>query len=254
MNMVDPTGHFSKYINYLRAANSSYSLADQFNKKALEAEKELNRIIEAGAWNFGGDEAKSNKIKQARSTHNYYRENADQFKKQGDYFTKLAALSTIPFVDEGKLLRDLENYDITNTNGEVVIASNYISAYKGKLVIRHSLSDVFGDSITSCAIMGTIFLNRNVTEEINKTENVLNHERGHLAQEEILGPRAYWEYIALPSLKHRNPQIYYYNQPWERGADDFGGVSRSRHTPEYGDSAMYYLAGAAYEAKLKGWR
>lgn len=47
-------------------------------------------------------------------------------------------------------------------------------------------------------------------------------------------------YIAIPSLKHRDPTNYYSN-PWELTADLFGGVERP-------GGASYYVDGAIGEA------
>lgn len=62
--------------------------------------------------------------------------------------------------------------------------------------------------------------------------NDLKHERGHQKQSLYLG----WLYlllIGLPSLignlLHRVLKFDYYKQPWEKWADKFGGVDRSKH-------------------------
>ena len=74
---------------------------------------------------------------------------------------------------------DISNYDKNNEDIEKVYESNYFSSYKGTLVIRHSSED-----LTSCAILGTIFLNHNEDENDQSTKaDTLNHEYGHTLQE-----------------------------------------------------------------------
>ena len=129
---------------------------------------------------------------------------------------------------------DLKNW-VTNTDERVVLEAEDYAFYKGRLVIRHSIKNQ-----TSCAIGGIIFLNRNLATNSPESIETVKHEYGHTVQESILGFSKYVRYIAIPSLKHRDPTNYYSN-PWELTADLFGGVERP-------GGASYYVDGAIGEA------
>ena len=118
---------------------------------------------------------------------------------------------------------DINNFDINNTDEDVVLDSNFFSGYKGKMVIRHGYEE-----LTSCAIGNTIFLNRDEKSGNQSSQNTVKHEYGHTVQAEILGGFRYFAKIAYPSVKgylSNVPYEDYYSQLWERGADFLGGVT-----------------------------
>ena len=131
-------------------------------------------------------------------------------------------------------IENMKNW-VTNTDERVVLEAENYAFYKGRLVIRHSIKGQ-----TSCAIGGIIFLNRNLVSNSPESIEIVKHEYGHTVQESILGFYKYVRYIAIPSLKHRDP-INYYSNPWELTADLFGEVERP-------GGASYYVDGAIGEA------
>lgn len=66
---------------------------------------------------------------------------------------------------------------------------------------------------------------------MQKYENDIRHEYGHTKQYDNLGPVKFIKDIAIPSMegytKNINQDKDYYSQPWERGADELGGVKRN---------------------------
>ena len=115
-----------------------------------------------------------------------------------------------------------------------VLSSNHVSFYKGVPVIRHSI-----EGATSCSFYG-IFLNR---ADVDAT--VLSHEWGHNVQAGLKGLPNYLFTIAAPSvtinlIARKNQFVYdnYFNFPWERSADWFGGVSRPQ--PEHKEFSLLF--------------
>lgn len=107
-----------------------------------------------------------------------------------------------------------------------------VSFYNGVLCLRHPLR-----RFTSAA--GVLFIllnsNRGRDRRYHAGIDTVRHEYGHMLQVKALGPFRFWRYIAVPSMRgycKKVPYAEYYNQPWERGADALGGVSRSAHTEE----------------------
>ena len=133
-------------------------------------------------------------------------------------------------VSADKFAKDLENFDINNSDVDKVYGATYFSAYKGVLVIRHS-----SDTLTSWALNGVIYLNHDLDNDLySKRKNDLNHEYGHILQERDFGIRAYIKNVFIPSalmnLRSRNDASImenYYNFPWEYDADIRGGVTRN---------------------------
>ncbi len=110
---------------------------------------------------------------------------------------------------------DIENYDKNNTNEKAVLESNYFSAYKGATVIRFPYDD-------NAASYGLLFIGKGV-EDIETVQ----HEYGHYRQLEELDYAKYTVYVAIPSLiGYWSDVENYYSQPWEYGADLYGGVDR----------------------------
>ena len=137
--------------------------------------------------------------------------------------------TVVTFVDN--VIEDISKFDFDNTDGDKVFEAHYFSFYKGQLVIRHELPFV-----TSWAICGTIFLNHDLDDNENRMDD-FNHEWGHTQQEKELG-LMYIPMVAIPSVGYNIASRFdddlkenYYNMPWERKADLFGGVNRSGHKP-----------------------
>ena len=64
-------------------------------------------------------------------------------------------------------------------------------------------------------------------------ENDIKHEYGHHLQFLELGKEKYTKYVAIPSLYGYWSDVDYkdyYSQPWEYGADLYGGVTRDGYT------------------------
>ena len=121
--------------------------------------------------------------------------------------------------------------DVGNTDVDVVYNSTHASYYNEALVIKHS-----GENISSFAILGIIFLNRNTPED--KYKQTLDHEYGHILQEKELGTGLYFAAVALPSVScnyipvlNKYAAEYYYSLPWEYDADMRGGVDRGDYQP-----------------------
>ena len=128
---------------------------------------------------------------------------------------------------------DLENCSLSNSDEEVVLEANYVSFYKGTLVIK-----VPGDVGLS---FGIIILGNDVDEADD-----VKHEYGHKLQYNDLGPYRYLAVVAIPSLatywlSEKNDWVdkNYYNMPWEYDADKRMGVSRDEHT-ESAEWASYF--------------
>ncbi|MEG1859349.1 MAG: hypothetical protein RR193_03310, partial [Christensenellaceae bacterium] len=137
-----------------------------------------------------------------------------------------------------EIKEDIKNFDMSNQSENKVLESNYFSAYKGSLVIRHDI-----EGMTSWGIFGTIFLNKSETTSSFDSINTVKHEYGHNVQEEELGLLKYIQYIAIPSVIAFNQNLTneeYYSNPWERSADIFGGVDRKNYTEESWGNAYDY--------------
>ena len=127
-----------------------------------------------------------------------------------------------------EVAQDILNFDINNTSEQKVIESNWISAYKGKVVIRHPFEGL------SSMSLGVIFLNKN--EEDQKT---VKHEYGHCVQLDEVGILKYLVFVAAPSVNGYWAGLSdpaYYSQTWEYGADMYGGVDRGEGY--YEDSSL----------------
>ncbi len=119
-----------------------------------------------------------------------------------------------------KVIEDIQNFDKSNTDVATALASNYISYYNGKLVIRTPLS--------RSGSLGVLFMSMGA----NATD--LKHEYGHTVQLDEMGLFNYITCVGIPSLfKWGSDEIYsgkgrgaYYNKPWELMADIYGGVER----------------------------
>ena len=120
--------------------------------------------------------------------------------------------NTAGFVE--KIVEDVKNFNLSNTSEQVVLDSNYISAYKGKVTVRTN-----GERSGSFEIL---FITRD-TNTWRNAEDVVRHEYGHTEQLKQLGVVKYTLCIGLPSLLMWGTG-YYYDKPWEVTADVYGGV------------------------------
>jgi len=127
---------------------------------------------------------------------------------------------------DGELVEDIVNFDEDNQSEEKVLESNYFSSYKGVLVFRVPI----GKNAFSFGVMF-------IGDEINDITTV-QHEYGHAVQYDEIGIYKYIKYVAIPSLYgywSNVPYEEYYSQPWEYGADLYGGVVRDDY--EYHNDA-----------------
>lgn len=138
-----------------------------------------------------------------------------------------------------KEIRKVKDY-IENDNVATVLEADFIAFYKGALVIK---SDLLG---TGGASFGVIILGsgNSLTEE---GINTLNHEYGHYLHFKELGPVDYLYTTAIFSIagailtdKGYFPRKYYFDLPWERVADMYGGVERG-YLPGTNESASTFL-------------
>jgi hypothetical protein len=144
-----------------------------------------------------------------------------------------------------ELIEDIDDYDSDNSDASKTYESNHFSSYNGIPVIRHSLP-----FMTSWAISGTIFLNHNLdnTTMWNKCTTI-DHESGHIYQEQELGSAKYIFAVAIPSvvtniISRFVPEVYenYFNFPWEYDADRRGGIERETHAPWAGQLADLWFS------------
>ncbi len=131
-----------------------------------------------------------------------------------------------------KLVLDYKNFNFKNEEEQVVVNSNFFSAYKGKLVLRTN-------KIRSGSL-GILM----ITRKGNPTniKELIRHEYGHTVQLQQLGFLRYLLFIGIPSWKQWKKEIPYYERPWEITADLFGGVTSRKHTEEKLATGIDYLA------------
>ena len=118
--------------------------------------------------------------------------------------------------------KDLENFNLSNTDEAAVLDSTFFSAYKGTLVVRQSV-------MTRSFSFGIMFIAR--SENNNKDEGiqVIRHEWGHVYQMADLGLGRFITKIAIPSMASDGSDPLYYEYPWELSADLFGGATGGKH-------------------------
>jgi len=126
---------------------------------------------------------------------------------------------------------DIKNFKINNQSEEVTLESNYISAYKGKIVIRTDFE--------RSGSFGILFISRLASERSN-AEDEVRHEYGHTMQLAQLGMLKYTLCIFIPSMFEWGSDPIYYRRPWEITADIYGGV-QSRYYSEYEKAGFDYL-------------
>ncbi|MDR2585869.1 MAG: RHS repeat-associated core domain-containing protein [Prevotellaceae bacterium] len=140
----------------------------------------------------------------------------------------------------GKIASDINNFNWSNENEQAVIDSNYFSAYKGQLVVRHPFSFLGSMSL------GIMFLQKSADDNKNADTDLVNHEHGHFRQLQKLGFLVYLFGIGIPSvigtfIYGKNPDAYF-NQRQEISADDSGGVVRGSHTTDARNKGEKYMA------------
>ena len=118
-----------------------------------------------------------------------------------------------------------------NTSEAVVLQSNGISFYRGAMVIRADIGPNGGAASYGIIILDDYYKNDQYGVD------TLHHEYGHFRHMKQIGIIAYTATTAIPSLigaaisdpKGTGIQIFlsqnYYSQPWERIADQLGGVN-----------------------------
>jgi hypothetical protein len=119
-----------------------------------------------------------------------------------------------------------------NSNDSKVAKSKKISFYKGQFVIRTDFNFTSHRSFS----FGAMFL------EKGESATTVNHEWGHFVQLSIVGMPKYLLFFGVPSMADLGTG-YYYNKPWERSADLFGGVSREKHSSSSAIESIAYLFG-----------
>ncbi len=129
--------------------------------------------------------------------------------------------------------KDIEAYDASNEDEDVVLEANYFSSYKETFVIK-----VPGDFGLS---YGVIILGN------DSNATTLNHEYGHKVQLNNMGLIDYTLDVAAPSItayflaKQGKLPYDYYSSPWEAGADYYGGVERKPFKDPWTESDGYFL-------------
>ena len=130
-----------------------------------------------------------------------------------------------------KVKQDVKNFNIKNTSEKTVLSSNYVSAYKGKVVIRTNLE--------RSGSYGALFISRKASER-SAPEDEVRHEYGHTKQLDQLGLAKYTMCIGVPSMFEWGSDSVYYRRPWEITAEIYGGV-QSRSYPGYEAAGFEYL-------------
>ncbi len=119
-----------------------------------------------------------------------------------------------------------------NSDETLVTNSLKMSFYKGQLVVRVDFDFTKHRSFS----MGAMFL------EKGESTITVKHEWGHFIQLAIVGVPKYFIFYGIPSMANLGSG-YYYNKPWERSADLFGGVSRQQHSSSSVYESIAYLIG-----------
>ena len=120
-----------------------------------------------------------------------------------------------------KIKQDMKKFSINNTSEKKVLDSNYVSAYKRKVVIRTNLE--------RSGSFGALFISRKALKR-SEPEDEVRHKYGHTKQLDQLGIVKYTMCIGIPSMFEWGSDSVYYRRPWEITADIYGGV-QSRSYP-----------------------
>lgn len=129
-----------------------------------------------------------------------------------------------------KLKDDFHNFVWNNDDTDLVLSSNYFSAYKRTFVLKLPIG-------TNAFSFGIIVIGRGV-----RHKSMVMHEYGHKLQLKKYGLVYYLTKIAIPSvtaniLSRKGKLPYdYYGSRWEAEADQLAGVirkSRNKPWPEH---------------------
>lgn len=146
-------------------------------------------------------------------------------------------------IGEGVVSVATDIYEYVTNEDEVVVLESPlpIAFYRGRLVIKTSLigKDAFSFGVM---VIGT----GNVNDPAGEGIKTVKHEYGHTVQFDEYGILGFTAFVAIPSVigyhKDKNGTLgcYYYDQPWERQADIYGGVTRTKHSPSSAADAAEY--------------
>ena len=168
----------------------------------------------------------------------------------GSYYGRSSSVSHKPNLPEPKKLSFWEF--IFNEDEQVVLDAECFAFYKGVLVIK---SNALG---TGAASFGVIILGDGNTATNGGIETV-KHEYGHFVHYSELGSADYFLTTAIWSLWGAEltnqgvyPTKYYYDLPWERVADMYGGVERN-YLPGTNENASTFLLITKIIGRLTPW-
>ncbi len=131
------------------------------------------------------------------------------------------------------IAEDVENFDINNTDEEVVFKSNFFSSYKGTVVVKTPFDASFSFGFIGLSVR-------------QQNSNDLNHEYGHKVQLDNMGWINYIVKVARPSITANILDridmlpFDYYSSPWENEADINGGVIRPTFKDPWTESDGYF--------------
>ena len=151
-------------------------------------------------------------------------------------------------------VEEVKSLDFNNDNEQDVCEAEYVSAYKGNLVLRF-----YNRTLTSWSVFGTLFINDRTVDKSGssagnaRNENLIRHEWGHAQQELLIGSIPYLLGVALPSMTANLaarifPSVLsvYNDLPWERSADVLGGVTRSSYSSWSAPVGTLYFIGLLF--------
>lgn len=159
------------------------------------------------------------------------------------------------FTNFGSTIGKINKFrDVVSNTSEAKTQQNLtekrISFYKGALVFMTDLSPFDGSAFS----FGIVVIDDdNKGLPLAKFADLLNHEYGHLRHMLGIGPVAYFFTTALPSLAcagicaadipivSKLVDDNYFNLPWERIADYFGGVNRGHKNSANTIGSLYWL-------------
>ena len=136
---------------------------------------------------------------------------------------------------DSQINADMEaiNWNPFNPNAGLAANSEKVSFYQGVPVIKVNLSEDRSGSFLGIWLVGS------------NTANTIRHEWGHTIQQGIMGWAKYLAMVGLPSWqKWRLDKWDYYRNPWDGGADYFGGVAPRSDDPRTREDevrAIWYL-------------
>ncbi len=127
------------------------------------------------------------------------------------------------FEKVGEVYQEAKDY-IYNDDEQKVLKAEKFAFYKGVPVVKVPFMD------REAASFGIIFLGSNAGHRTD-ADQIVQHEYGHTVQMANMGVALYSITVAVPSVignrvdASGNMPFNYYSQPWEYGADIYGGVT-----------------------------